>query len=252
MKRRRMFFLSTLLLFLFLSMWPAHYLVRGQSTGFVIDRADATNTLAMTGSSDLNPLIQSAQPRFVLQYANSSGLIPILAPPAGLVILLQSAQDRFVLQYANSSKTFPISPVPGDLSALLETAENRYVLQYANLTHTLALTYPVGLIGDTSAPTVSTVSTTVQGDSLSLTIQTSEYTTAILDIGASPGDYTITLSDDLYDTEHVFTPSGLQTGVTYYYRVTLTDRSGNSTRTPENTFTFTPMKQLYLPLLTSQ
>ena len=187
----------------------------GEAAGFIISQADATNTLSITGSSELTTLIQNTLPRFVFQYANAKNIVPITSPPEAMLSLVQTVEERFVMQYANASNT-------------------------------LAITYPLELIGDTTPPAISEITTSVTGGSFSLVVETSEYTTAVLKIGTSPGNYTTTLGDDQYRTQHTFAPGGLQTGVSYYYRVIVTDRSGNTYQSPEATFT--AISKVYLPV----
>lgn len=248
MKRRVFILASGLLLLLLLFIRAAPQLTaRGQVTNFIIDNADGTNTLSMTGSPDLYTLIHNIQDRIVMQAANASHILGLTSPPAGFTSLLRAAEDRIVIQFANGSQFYPLAAVPQVFSDLLEAVEDRIVLQFANGSHTLALGYPVAMIGDTTAPTVIEVTTSPSGGNLNVIVVSDEYTTAILQYGLAPGVYPNTLADDLFAYAHTFTLPGIASGQIYYYRLTLTDRSGNVTQTAEATLE--PLLSIYLPAL---
>ena len=159
--------------------WP----VRGQSGDIIVNNADATTTLTVTGSSDLNTLITDVGPRSVLQHANSIWYYGISPIPSDLQTLLGQVGHRSVIQYANSVQYYGVTPIPSELQALLGQVGHRLIIQYANsvqyygltaipsdlqtllgqVDHRLviqhansnlvhALAYPVGLIGDTTPP----------------------------------------------------------------------------------------------------
>lgn len=216
---------------------------------FVITNADATNTMSFIGSSTLNNLIQNTGPRFVIQYANEKHVIPFLSPPGDLHTLLQSVEERFVIQYANGKSALPIIPPPANLVTLLQVAADRFVLQYANASNALILDYPVGLVGDSNPPIFSQINSQRLGGKLTVTVNTNEYTLAQMDYGLTSGQYTNSVYDDSFDYEHVFTITGLQEDGTYYFQVTITDRSGNSTVSTEDSSSPSTSVYIYLPLL---
>jgi hypothetical protein len=219
-----------------------------QADVFIIQNADGMNTISMAGSSALISLMQNVEERFVLQYANLKNIVPINAPPAELMTLLQSAEDRFVLQYANGKFIFPLSAPPAGLTSLLQAVADRFVLQYANASNTYSLYYPVEVVDDTTAPAIVQISTQTAGDNMVLTVETSEFTLARLDYGSASGAYTQEIEDDEFRYEHSFTLSGLTSGTTYYYQLTLTDRSGNTFQSPEYTLEKQEVFNIYLPI----
>jgi hypothetical protein len=238
---------ACLLIFIyFLVIWPG-YSARGQLDSFIIESADATNTFSMTGSAPLTTLIQNVAPRFVLQYANAKNILPMVDPPQALVTLIQSVEDRFVLQYANAKNVFPLMSPAVDFIASMQNIEDRFVLQYANASNTLVMNYPIDVIGDTTAPTIISITAVPTGSGINLVVTTSEYTTAQLDYGQAPGSYSVTLYKNEYQTEHHFLLTNLQAEVTYYYQVIVTDRSDNTTQSAEGTFELPT--GIYLPIL---
>ena len=84
---------------------------------------------------------------------------------------------------------------------------------------------------------------------MTLTVITNEFTQARLDYGLSPGAYTQVMTDEEYQYGHVFIISGLLSETTYYYRVTVTDRSGNTYQSPEYSFKLQDDSYIYLPLV---
>lgn len=247
---------AIVLLFLVLLLpWvPAWMGARAQGEDFIIENADGTNTFSMGGSSALTTLIQSVEDRFVLEYANAKNVFSMGTPPSALVTLLQSVEDRFILQYANAKHVFPLASPPSNLVTLLQNAADRFILQYANASYTYNLFYPAGLIGDLDPPLIVDLSIVESGDDLIITIQTNEYTRAQLNYGLEPGVYTVSLEDWEFKFEHTFVVSGSQDGAnselqldsTYFYQLTLTDRSGNITQSYD---LLNPAGTVYVPLV---
>jgi hypothetical protein len=191
--------------------------VRGEPNDyFVINYADATNTFSMTSPTSLLPIIQNIE-------------------------------NRFIIYYADASKVHSLTPIPQPLMSLLQVVEDRFVLQYADASNTFTLAYPLELIGDTTAPTITSVEESPSGGSMLVTITGSEYTLAELKYGTISGNYPNSLVDDLYRYIHTFTLPMPGSGETIYYRVILTDRSSNVTTSSE--YTLEPSSGVYLPLL---
>lgn len=213
--KHRIFILSSGLLFLLILVAP-QISVRGEPNVFIIENADATNTLSLTGSPSLVTLISNVSARFVIDHANASNTLFFSTPPAGFLATIGMVEDRFVIDHANESNT-------------------------------ISLYYPRDLIGDTRAPVVVSVDSSPQSGNIVLTIVTNEFTTAEIDYGSVHGVYPNNLVDDLFGTTHTFTLPGLASGERYYYRLTLTDRSGNVTHTAEAILE--PIQSIYLPAL---
>jgi len=201
---------------LFLILITPQISVRGEPSVFIIENADATNTLTLIGSSDLVTLLSNITARFVIDHADASTTIFLFTPPDSFLGALGVVEDRFVIDHADESNT-------------------------------ISLYYPRNLIGDTTAPAVIEVTASPSGGNLNVIVVSDEYTTAVLEYGLSSGVYPNTLADDLFGYAHSFTLPGIPSGQVYYYRLTLTDRSGNVTHTPEATLE--PMLSIYLPAL---
>jgi hypothetical protein len=217
---------------------------RGETNDFfIISNADATNTLSMTSTGTTF----SIEDRVMLEHANASKNFSIVPPLPAFRNLLAVVEDRIVIEYANAARFFPLTRPSQALIDLLQSVEDRFVLQYANASKTFALGYPVEMIGDTTPPAVVSVSSSPSGGSILVTLTSSEYALAELKYGSSPGSYPSSLGDDLYRTTHRFLVPAPQAGETTYFRVVLTDRSGNTFTSQE--YTLVAFRLQYLPFL---
>jgi hypothetical protein len=217
--KRKLLMLPTILLLilLFFVTTVPEISVRGEpSDFFIINNADGSNTFSMNNS-----------------------------PP--LWTLIQNVNDRIILQYAKASKIYTLTPIPQNFMSLIQAVEDRFVVQYANASNTFTLGYPIDLIGDTTAPTITNVAEIPSGGSMLVTVTSSEYTLAELRYGTSSGVYPNNLVDDLFRYSHTFTLPKPGSGETIYYRVALTDRSMNVSTSRE--YTLAPLNAVYLPLV---
>jgi hypothetical protein len=77
---------------------------------------------------------------------------------------------------------------------------------------------------------------------------TNEVATGMIEYGTSPGNYTQTLSDSAFTTQHYFVLSGLTLGQRYYFRVSNTFQSNDPYQSIE--YSFVAQTAVYLPLIT--
>ena len=190
---------------------------RSQPEQFIIQNADDSNTFALVGSAGLGVLIANVPPRFVVTSANENVFRALEPAPAALISLIGQVPNRFVMRHAN---------------------ENRFY----------TLDYPLELINDTAPPQVNQVAATAaSGGRLRITWTTNEFTTSLVEYGGQSGVYADSVSDNQYRVQHEFTISGASSGVTYYYRITNTDRSGNSAQSVE--YSFVVSMPLFLPMV---
>jgi hypothetical protein len=247
--------------------------------GFIISNADATSTLAMAPDQNLIGLINQISPRFVIEYANANrfySMVPappdlltllgqisprfvieyananrfysMVPAPQELLTLLGQVSLRFVIEYANANKFFYLTPVPSELITLIGQVAPRFVFQYANANKFYTLAYPGALVGDTQAPAVSNVTVTVIAPgSVKITWVTDEYATSLVELGSTSGIYTQTATDNEYKKDHAAIFTGLVEGMTYYYLIHNTDRSGNPGVTSELSFEYKEAWRVFLP-----
>jgi hypothetical protein len=245
MKRLQTF--SFLLLAALVLFSPQH--VQGQGSGFTIENADATNSLAMTGSSQLGALLDQVAPRFAIEFANANEVYSLTAVPDALSNLLSTIQPRFVVEFANANRFYTLTPMPAQLDTLLGQIAPRFVLEFANANREIALGFPVDLIDDTTPPQGSNIEATSVGDtSATISWTTDEYADSTVKCGTQSGNYTITVSDPLYVKVHAVDLSELEPETTYYCQVSSTDQSGNTYQSQEFSFELIQESFIYLPL----
>ena len=189
----------------------------GKTSDFVVQNADDMNTLSVAGSSQLSTLIANVE-------------------------------TRVLAQYANAMKSYDVVAIPGELDGLLEQVSERFVLQYANANRFRVMVYPVDLIGDTEAPRVDDLTVTPIGTGgVAITWTTDEYATSTFEYGMNPGTYAETIIDEWYHKDHEVTLTGLTLGGIFYYRISSSDRSGNTRQLADSSFTI--VSPLYLPMI---
>ncbi len=100
------------------------------------------------------------------------------------------------------------------------------------------LIFPIGLINDTTSPTITNVSVSnIASNSTTITWDTDEIADSLVKYGKQSGIYTESKPDSLFVTNHSVVLTGLSQGTTYYFVVNSTDRSGNSNESAEYNFT---------------
>lgn len=91
---------------------------------------------------------------------------------------------------------------------------------------------------DSSAPTISSVSASVDDTTANITWTTNEKATSQVEYGTASGVYgTITTKTTDLDINHAVSLSGLSVATKYYFRVASVDASGNSASSTESSFT---------------
>ena len=179
--------------------------VHGQvPPGFIINDADATTYVTTTASSQLNMLISSVPPRFVVQHANG-------------------------IRYYN------MPPISSTLLSLMAQVPDRFVIQYANADRFYGFTYPVGMISDTVPPQITGTVTCdmVSASSVMISWRTDEFADSAVLYGTQPVAYTSIVTDPLYFKLHTINLTGLTYGIAYHYAVRSTDRSGNTSQSSD-------------------
>jgi len=223
--------------------------VQGQS-GFVIDNADATNTLSFMSSTELDTLIGQIAPRFVVEFANANQHYTLTAIPTALNDLLTTLQPRFVIEFARANKYYALTPIPSQLDTLLGQITPRFVLEFAKANRYITLSFPLNLINDTTPPQGSNITAKSAGEtSATVTWVTDEYADSTVRCGTQPGNYTMTFSDPLYVKPHSITLTGLTAGTTYYCVCSSTDPSGNTYQSQQFSFKQVEEVFIYLPLV---
>ena len=215
MKKSHFLILIGAIILVFCSVLPAE----GQTGGFIISGADAVNTLNTESSATLSGLIDQADPRFVLEFANANAFLTLTDTPNELDNLLDKLYPRIVIQFANA---------------------NRY----------LEFTYPRDLIGDTLPPQITDINISQAGEnSTRISWKTNEFADSAVECGTNSGVYTISISNTLFVMQHSILVSGLSPDVEYFCRVSSKDLSGNLGISNEFSFVQARISYIFLPLI---
>jgi hypothetical protein len=218
--------------------------------GFIIDNADATNYLGLASDQTLIGLMNQVSARIVIESANANKFYNLSNAPEDLRTLIGQVAPRIVIQFANANQFHNLATPPSGLLTLIGQVAPRFVLQYANANKFYTLGYPAALIGDTQAPLVSNVAVTVTAPgSVKITWVTDEYATSLVELGSASGIYDKTATGNEFKKSHEAIFTGLVEGVTYYYLIHSTDRSGNPGVTSELSFKFEEVWRVYLPFV---
>ncbi|MEZ4645822.1 MAG: fibronectin type III domain-containing protein [Chloroflexota bacterium] len=165
--------------------------------------------------------------------------------------LLDLVTARVSTDYARAYYRAPLTAVPAPFNSSLALVAKRIGLDYARANQHMPLAFPVDIVNDTSTPQLlGDITVTPSGGTATrLTWTTNEVANSRIQFGTQPGSYTHEVFNSLYVTQHSVTLTGLQEGVTYYYKMSSTDPSGNTFTSQEFTFTFVAEMQVYLPVV---
>ncbi len=102
------------------------------------------------------------------------------------------------------------------------------------------LTFPKGLINDTTSPVITNVTVThITNNSATITWTTEEIADSVVNYGIDSVIYTEAKSDSLFVINHSIALTQLSSGTNYYFAVNSTDRSDNSVESSEYRFSTT-------------
>ena len=183
---------------------------------------------------------------FIIVNADDSAYLDMM-PSSTLNALLANVAPHVIVEFANDLRDYDMVTVPGALQTLLDQVDTHMIIEFANDNRFIEMGYPLDLIDDTSAPEISGITVTANGNSATINWTTSEYTTSELEYGTQSGVYTHTIVEDWYRRSHNMTLTELTSGETYYARIHSTDRSGNSSVSDE--IIIDPVIKTYLPLV---
>ena len=188
---------------------------------------------------------------FVITGADANWCESTTVVPGPLSSLLNQVLPRVAADYARAILRLPLTAVPTALNNNLALVADRVGLDYARANLRVPLAFPVNVVNDTAVPQLlgSVIVTPAGPTESQVNWTTNELSNSRVQFGTQPGSYTGDILDSLYVTNHSVRLSGLQEGVTYYYKLSSTDLSGNTFNSQEYTFTFTPETKVYLPVI---
>lgn len=188
---------------------------------------------------------------FIITGADANWCESTTAVPNPLSSLLNQVLSRVAADYARAILRLPLTAVPAPLNNNLALVADRVELDYARANLRVPLAFPVDVVNDTAVPQLlGSVTVTPAGPTESqIAWTTNEVANSRVQFGTQPGSYTGDVLDGLYVTNHAVRLSGLQEGITYYYKLSSADLSGNTFTSQEYMFTFTPETKTYLSLV---
>lgn len=225
--------------------------VSDYDSNFIIENADATNTVGVFGSSTLITLLSNVLPHVVVEYANNIRDISMVPVPTALNSIVSGIAPHIIIEYANNTRFINMVSTPSTLSTILSQTLPHIGIEYANANRVISLAYPIAIIGDTTSPTIigSPAASTFSSNTVGINWTTSEYTRTILHYGTSPGVYGSQITDNLYSMDHQLLLSALNKGETYYYQITSIDRSGNQSESNEYSFVVSETQKVFIPIV---
>lgn len=201
------------------------------ASDIVVIRADSIQNVTTTYPSS----IPDVTPRIIVEYANSIYQFGLYAMPENLTNVAITVLPWIIVEYANSISHLELHEMPEVLlNTTKEVSKRRLLVEYAESNSYIPLKFPIELMNDTIPPVITDVSVTnVTNNSAMITWRTDEFADSVVKYGENSTVYTKMCTDELFVKEHVVALKGLSPGITYYFVVNSTDRSGNSAESLE-------------------
>lgn len=205
------------LLFTFLVAVYNNFSASGQ-TDIGVSNADATLRPALVNSTELKNQLERVSKRVASEFSDALHLYT-LAPDSALKLVLDQVARHVSFDFAQGSRV-------------------------------TTLQFPKELVNDTIAPQLQgEVNVQSGSDSATLNLASNEFTIVTVQYGTQSGNYSNQQFDPSFAKQHQLLLTGLAKGQSVFYRVVLTDLSGNVTTSPEASFTLSAARSIYLPLV---
>ena len=217
-------------------------------TDIIINNADASWTSGLGRPNALVSFLDQVVTRVVQDAADANRNEALTNAPAPLRSLLDQVPVHVYFGAANGSRTLGLVPLPPAMSTILASTTARVVTDMANGMRLQALFYPTAVINDKTPPAMQApMLQAAPNGAIDLVWTTDEFTTVVLRYGTAAGSYSQETADPLFAKAHRLRLTDLQPGVTYYFKFTNTDRSGNVSESGEYALTLQVVRYLYLP-----
>jgi hypothetical protein len=202
----------------------------------VIQNADTIWNTTTAYSPDLTNITSNVTTRIHTEYANTI-YRNNLNPSTDLVNVTNNITPRIMAEYANTIYRNDLDEIPTDLANFTKEVPPKIIIEYANSNYYEGLIFPKELINDTTSPILTnTTVTNITNNSARITWRTDEFADSVVKYGKNSTVYTKVCMDELFVKEHFVALKGLSPGITYYFIVNSTDRSGNSAESLEYWF----------------
>lgn len=176
-----------------------------------------------------------------------------LRPPLSNSVQLNNAlapiPKRIASEFSDGLHLYTLTP-DSALKAALDQVVRHVSFDFAQGSRVATLQFPKELVNDTTAPQLQGEVGVLSGsDSATLTLTTNEFTVATILYGTQSGSYPNQKSDTSFAKQHQVSLTGLAKGQKVFYRVVLTDLSGNVNTLAEQSFTINTVRTVYLPFV---
>lgn len=204
------------------------------ASDIVVIRADSIHNVTSTYPSG----IPDVTPRIIVEYANSLSQFGLHAMPENLTNVAITVLPGIIVAYANSISHLELHEMPEELlNTTKEVSKRRLQIEYAESNSYIPLKFPMEFMNDSLPPIITNVSVTnITNNSAMITWRTDEFADSVVKYGKNSTVYTKMCTDELFVKGHVVALKGLSPGITYYFAVNSTDRSGNSAESLEYWF----------------
>jgi len=220
--------------------------VQGQ-TGIVIENADGRRDVSIALDPLLPGNLASVAHRIVLIDVNAKRDLDMAPIPSAMQGMLNQVINRILLQYVNAERDLALAGPPAAMADGLQKIIPRFVIQYANARRDIVMGYPRDLIGDTTAPQITNITTLIDGSGVRVRWTTNEFTRGTVAYGAQAGAYTENASETYYERQHELLLPPVAPGAQLHFQIVAVDLSGNQAATGDQMVT--GQSHVYLPLV---
>lgn len=176
-------------------------------------------------------------------------LRPPLTSSADLNTSLTPIPKRVASEFSDALHLYALTP-DSVLKAALEQVARHVSFDFAQGSRVAHLQFPKELVNDTTPPQVAgEINAQIGNGSATLNWSTNEFTIVVLRFGTQSGNYTGSQSITAFAKQHQITLSGLTPGSIVFYKLELSDPSGNKASTTEKSLTIVQQRSVYLPLV---
>jgi hypothetical protein len=220
--------------------------VQSQSD-FVIENADGRRDVGMALAPALPDNLAGVVQRIVLVYVNTRRDIEMAPLPVAMQGAVNQVVERILLQYVNAKRDMVVAGPPAAMNAGLQNLVPRFVIQYANARRDMVMGYPRDLIGDTTAPQITNITTLIDSSGVRVRWTTNEFTQGTVAYGAQAGAYTANASETYFERQHELLLPPVAPGAQLHFQIVAVDLSGNQAATGDQMVA--GQSHVYLPLV---
>ena len=217
-----------------LALLVLHAVAPVSASDIIVKDADTIRSVTTTCPQG----IPDTAPRIIVESANTISQWGLQLMPEDLTTVTRWVMPWIIVEYASSTAHRELQEMPANLlDAMNEVPKQRLIVEYAESNVYILLMYPVEFMNDQIPPIIGDVAViNVTNNSVEITWRTDEFADSVVKYGKNSTEYTETCMDDLFVKEHVIALTRLSPGISYYFVVNSTDRSGNSAESLEYRF----------------